>query len=244
MAEKSDPLPEKSDVCVLISAGAEWRALLPHYPGADIQPTPYGESFKTSIGLQSVRFLHGGWGKVAAAGSTQYAIDRWQPDRVINLGTCGGFSGRVERGAVILAEKTLIYDIIEQMTDFDSAIRHYCVDFDLSWLPAEPPQPVIQGTLVSADRDILPADIPDLIRKYNASFADWESGAIAWVCNQNNLPCLILRAVSDLVDADTSEGEAYGEYTFFEEQCQHIMENFASALPEWLDLFKFANRPS
>ncbi len=77
---------EKADVCVLISAGAEWRSLLPHYPGVELVMTPYGESFQFSLIGQDVRFLHGGWGKVAAAGSTQFVIDRWKPDRIINLG--------------------------------------------------------------------------------------------------------------------------------------------------------------
>jgi adenosylhomocysteine nucleosidase len=226
----------KVDVCVLISAGAEWRALLPHFSQAELESTPFGDCFVTSIDEQRVSFLHGGWGKVAAAASAQYAIDRWQPDRIINLGTCGGFSGQVTRSAVILVEKTIIYDIIEQMTDFDQAIEHYSVEFDLSWLPDTPPQPVIRGTLVSADRDILPEDIPELIRKYNAAVADWESGAIAWVAYKNGLPCLILRGVSDLVDA--AAGEAYGNYAFFEEQCQSIMADFAQALPAWLEAFK------
>ncbi|RPI83169.1 MAG: hypothetical protein EHM41_16570 [Chloroflexi bacterium] len=45
-------------------------------------------------------------GKISAAASTQYIIDRWNPDLLINLGTCGGFEGCIERGAVVLVEKT------------------------------------------------------------------------------------------------------------------------------------------
>ena len=184
---------------------------------------------------QAIVFLHGGWGKVAAAGSTQYAIDRWQPKRIINLGTCGGFSGHVERGTLILAQKTIIYDIIEQMKGAAQAIEKYSVDFDLSWIPDPPPQPVQVGTLLSADRDILAGDIPVLVEKYQAAVADWESGAIAWVCSRNNVPCLILRGVSDLVDVQT--GEAYGDYAFFEAQSQSIMTDLVQHLPAWLQAF-------
>lgn len=180
--------------------------------------------------------MHGGWGKVAAAGSTQYAIDRWYPKRIVNLGSCGGFTGQVERGALILAEKTVIYDIIEQMSDPEAAIEHYSVQFDLDWLPSPPPQPVLRKTLVSADRDIIAEDIPGLIENYDAAAADWESGAIAWVAKKNGLPCLILRGVSDLVD--TTEAEAYGDYAFFEEQCREIMSNLIEHLPAWLEVLK------
>jgi nucleoside phosphorylase len=229
---------EKADICVLISAGAEWRALLPYFPKADEQLTPYGNTFNAVLAGQRVQFLHGGWGKVAAAGSAQYAIDRWQPARIINLGTCGGFAGQVERGDVILAEKTLIYDIVEQMTDPAQAIQHYSVEMDLDWLSAPPPQPVLRKTLVSADRDIVVDDIPMLIERYQAVAADWESGAIAWTARRNGLPCLVLRGVSDLVDA--SVGEAYGNYTFFEEQCKEIMAGFAQHLPAWITTFREA----
>lgn len=226
---------EKADVCILVSAGAEWRALVPHYPHAIVETTPYGECFKAWLAGQAVCFIQGGWGKVAAAGSTQYAIDRWLPDRLINLGTCGGFRGQVTRGDVILAHRTVIYDIYEQMSDPEAAIACYSIDLDLSWLPESPPQPVKVGTMVSADRDLVPQDIPTLISKYGALVADWESGAIAWVAKRNNTLCMILRAVSDLVGDDG--GEADGNYAFFEEQCVPIMANFAQYLPAWLKAF-------
>lgn len=224
------------DTCVLISASEEWQAFLPHFPQAKIEPTPYGNYFRMGIDDHQVVFLHGGWGKVAAAGSAQYAILRWRPTRIINIGTCGGFHGKVERGQVILAEKTIIYDIIEQMDDADDAIRHYTVDFDLSWLPQSPPQSVSPGTILSADRDIVPADIPGLIRRYNATVADWESGPIAWIARRNQVPCLILRAVSDLVSE--SGGEAYQGDDFFQKQCKPLMAEFVRHLPAWLDVFQ------
>jgi adenosylhomocysteine nucleosidase len=228
-------LAEKADLCVLVSAGAEWRALLTHFPEVDLLKTPYGKCFHAQIGGQRSWFLHGEWGKVAAAGSTQYAVDRWRPKRVINIGTCGGFKGHIERGEVILAKKTIIYDIFEQMSDPNAAIERYAVDLDLSWLPDPPPQPVRVGTLVSADRDIDPRDITELIEKYGAFAADWESGAIAWVAQRNGVPCLVLRAVSDLVDGHTAE--AYGDYAFFEAQCQEIMSTFIHHLPGWIEAF-------
>jgi nucleoside phosphorylase len=229
-------LLDKADICILVSAGAEWRALLPHFPGIEVEKSPYGECFFTHFGDQRAWFLHGGWGKVAAAGSTQYAIDRWHPKRMINIGTCGGFKDLIAKGEVILAQRTLIYDIYEQMTNPAQAIERYTVDFDLSWLPEPPPQSVHLGTLVSADRDIDPRDIPGLIEKYGAFAADWESGAIAWVARRNGVPCLVLRAVSDLVDGETSE--AYGDYTFFEAQCGEIMVDFAKNLPGWIEAFQ------
>src|ERR1700722_5536337 len=86
---------------VLISANAEWRVVKPLFPAASMQTSPYGEYFFTDIDHERALFFHEGWGKVAAAGATQYVIDRFHPTRLINLGTCGGVEGRIKRFDVV-----------------------------------------------------------------------------------------------------------------------------------------------
>jgi adenosylhomocysteine nucleosidase len=230
-------MDELRKVVILISAGAEWRAVLEAFPNAVCQPTPYGGWFTYSLpgmkaGFSPVIFMHGGWGKIAAAASTGYAIQRWQPFLVVNLGTCGGFAGHVERGEILLVEETLVYDIIEQMGDPDAALAHYATRLNLDWLPEILPQAVRRARLVSADRDILPQDIPLLNERFGAVAADWESGAIAWVASQNRVPCLILRGVSDLVASTGSE--AYGSPDVFQKQAVQVMTQLLEFLPGWI----------
>jgi adenosylhomocysteine nucleosidase len=220
---------------ILISAGAEWRALFPdlvaRLPGhSPVTTSPYGEWFKARVNDRRVIFLHGGWGKVAAAASAEYAISRWQPERILNLGTCGGFAGLAEPGEILLAEETVIYDIIEQMGDPQEAIRHYSTRPRLEGLPEKLPFPLRRVRLISADRDILPAEIPALISKFGAVAADWESGAIAWVAERHNLPCIILRGVTDVVS--TTGGEAYGDIEVFRSRARGIMQKLISYLPD------------
>ena len=170
---------------------------------------------------------------MASAGSTQYLINRYKPKLIVNLGTCGGFEGKIERGAIILVEKTIIYDIYEQMGDPDEHIRHYSVDVDTSWLVDPLPQEVIRTVLVSGDRDLFWDDVPMLKAKYGAIAGDWESGAIAWVASKNNTKCLILRGVSDLVGE--GGGEAYqGKVNYYYENTAIIMKNLVQTLPHWL----------
>jgi adenosylhomocysteine nucleosidase len=221
-------------VVVLISADAEWRALRSILPAQTAQPTPFGEWFSTAINGQEVIYFHGGWGKIAAAASTQYAIDRWQPQLLVNLGTCGGFAGEIERGEVLLVERTLVYDILEQMGDAQQAVEFYATRLDLSWLATDLPMPVRRGLLVSADRDLLVEDIARLKALYGATAADWESGAIAWVAARSGVRCLILRAVTDLVSE--TAGEAYGDYSLFAKRTGEVMQHLVASLPEWLEL--------
>jgi adenosylhomocysteine nucleosidase len=179
-----------------------------------------------------VLFFHGGWGKISAAATAQFVLNHFNPILLVNIGTCGGFAGSIESGAVILVERTIVYDIFEQMGDSDEAIARYTTKLDLSWLRQPYPHPVLKGLLVSADRDILIDDIPMLVEKYGAVAADWESGAIAWVAQKNGVRCLILRGVTDLVGGQG--GEAYGNIDLFHERTRSIMNTLLAQLPDWL----------
>lgn len=222
---------------VIISANAEWKLVKQIYPDARYEQTPWGESFARDIpraggGSDPVIFLHGGWGKVAAAGSAQYAIDRWHPRYVINLGTCGGFAGSIAKHAVVLVDRTVIYDIKEAMGDSSEAIRDYAVDLDLSWFTGATPSPVTRTLLVSGDRDLVPGELGELASRYGAVAGDWESGAIAYTCARNHQRVLILRGVTDLVGATGSE--AYGNLDAFAAGASVVMRRLLDELPAWL----------
>ena len=224
-------------VVVIVSANAEWRVVCALFPGAELAPSPYGQRFVAALDVdghqERVLFFHGGWGKIAAAASTQYVIDRWSPALLINLGTCGGFEGEIEKGTIILVERTVVYDIVEQMGDPDAAIAHYTTDIDLSWLSEPYPQDVRRTLLVSGDRDLLVRDIPRLKAQFGAVAGDWESGAIAWVAARNHTRCLILRGVTDLVGR--SGGEAYeGNKHVFVESATEVIKHLLRALPAWI----------
>lgn len=217
---------------VLISANAEWRSIKRLLPNIMVESSPLGECFSLEVTGRPVVYFHGGWGKISAAATAQYVIDRFQPDLLVNLGTCGGFEGRVETGTIILVDRTIVYDIIEQMTDPDEAIADYSTRIDLEWLSQPYPAPVSRGLLVSGDRDIVVGDIHMLVNRFGANAADWESGAIAWVANKNRVRLLILRGVTDLVGS--AGGEAYGNFELFERRTDQVMGQLTEQLGAWI----------
>ncbi len=229
---------ERSPIVVLVSADAEWRALRAVLGQPKEERTPLGETFsreyRTPRGRVSVPFLHAGWGKVSSAAATQYAVDRWRPRLLVNLGTCGGFRGAVARGQVLLVKDTLVYDIHERMGDSQEALDHYATKLDPELWPRGQRAGLRMERLISADRDIDPTEIPELVRRFGAVAADWESAAIAFVAARNKTPLAILRGVSDLVGPEG--GEAYGDLAQFEAGSQRIMgeqlRRFEAAVPE------------
>jgi adenosylhomocysteine nucleosidase len=220
-------------VAVLVSANAEWRAVKPLFASAPAQTSPYGEYFFANVGAERVLFFHGGWGKVAAAGSTQYVIDRFRPARMINLGTCGGIEGRIQRFDIAVVERVVIYDIAEAMGDSQEAIDAYSTTLPL---PARFPVPAVRVIMYSADRDLTAAGLREIDARYHPVVADWESGAIAWVAHKNGVPLLILRGVSDLVSA--GKAEAQGNLPLFQENTVRVMQDLIAALPKWLAVWR------
>ncbi len=223
-------------VVALISAQAEWAGVRARLPDPVVADTPYGEWLVHRFGDRDVIFFHGGFGKVAAAGSTQYAITRWHPRLLVNLGTCGGFGPARKVGDFVLASRTIIYDIVEQMGDPDETIRGYSTELDTRAWPASLNDRVAIEPLVSGDRDLVAGELPALAAKYHASVGDWESGAIAWTAHKNATPVWILRAVTDLVDAPGGD-PTYGDDAAWQRLA-------ATHMARLIDLFERALRAS
>ncbi len=219
------------DVVVLISAQAEWKTVISFYHGPTIHTSPFGPYFFTNLAGKNTVLFNGGWGKVSAAASTQYVIDKWHPRLLINIGTCGGIDGKINVGDTILADETIIYDIFERMGNPLEAVEDYTTHIDLSYLCEPFPQRVRLGRLVSADQDIDPGQVRTLGEEYDAAAADWESGAIAWTAHRNSTRLIILRSVSDLVRE--TGGELY-ENGGFAQRAEEVMTPLLKSLPNWV----------
>jgi adenosylhomocysteine nucleosidase len=222
----------KIKFAVIISANIEWKATRKLFPNEKFSTSPWGEYFFKEFAKEKVLVFQEGWGKVAAAGATQYVIDQFNPAVLINLGTCGGFEGEVQRNEIIMADRTIIYDIVEAMGDSKEAIADYSTAIDLNWLGKNYPVTVRKTLLVSADKDLKPEEINFLKKEYHAVAGDWESGAIAYTAGKNHKKVLILRGVTDLVGAQ--KGEAYGNINLFAERTEKIMKKLFDELPLWI----------
>ncbi|MEN6310925.1 MAG: 5'-methylthioadenosine/S-adenosylhomocysteine nucleosidase, partial [Acidobacteriota bacterium] len=176
--------------------------------------------------------FHGGWGKVDAAASTQSVIDRWNPPVLVNLGTCGGFEGAAARGDIILASRTVIYDIVERMGNPEEAVADYATTIDLGWLRGPDPAGIKRGVLVSADQDADPGAAAALMSRFAAAAVDWESGAIAYTAARNGKRVLILRGVTDLVGPRGDE--TYGHIEIFQRNAEAVMKRLIAGLGLWL----------
>ena len=160
--------------------------------------------FVSENGDDTVIICQCGIGKVNAAALTQRIIDKYSPDRIINTGTAGGLQEGLNIGDVIIAAKAAYHDfkpvsiVVDMFGD-----KYIYSDKSLVETASEACEkygiPHRIGTVVTGDcfvstkeqRDDIFAEYPDAI------CTEMEGAAIAHVCNINQIPFVIIRAISD-----------------------------------------------
>ncbi|HHT35909.1 MAG: 5'-methylthioadenosine/adenosylhomocysteine nucleosidase [Candidatus Wallacebacter cryptica] len=163
---------------------------------------------------QPVIVVRCGVGKVNAAVCTQLLIDHFQVTAVINTGVAGGVDPNVKIGDVIIAEDAVHHD-------FDVTVFGYkpgtVPGFDQTCFLADQelkskavaaahkvvgPNRTHLGTIASGDQFISSSERKHfLFETFQALCAEMEGAAIAHTAYLNQIPYIIIRAISDQADA-------------------------------------------
>lgn len=173
------------------------------------------------IGNYDVVLMLCGIGKVSAALGAQAMITRFAPEMVINIGCAGALSEKLRVGDIVLADKTVEWDIdlmpIGLPRGYISALDSVMVrvDQEINALLAEVIGPeAYHGTIASGDQFVSRPEQRKLILDSfpDALCAEMEGAAIGHVCAQNNIPFTIVRSISDTANGDSGvEFAAFAE---------------------------------
>ncbi|MBZ9635232.1 5'-methylthioadenosine/S-adenosylhomocysteine nucleosidase [Clostridium sp. FP1] len=143
------------------------------------------------------------------------AIDNWKPTINFVLGTCGGVAENLHILDVVIANKTVQYDCIVKMGKERSLFYEPLVTLiDNSWIDFNAfSDKVYEGIIATADQDLNLESLEKLIKE-NVLCADWESGAIAFICALNNVECCIVRGITNIPvikdeNSDVNQGIDY-----------------------------------
>ena len=201
----NDPFPEK--LVIQICSDSEWKSTksILKRKGHPLFRQPFGEWFSYPTCRQEWIFFQSGAGKTRAAAACQFAHDRWHPNGIINLGTCGGVAEEILKGDIILADRTVQYDCIIRFGKSRGFPYEEMVSkIDTCWVDTgQVSRRFVRGTIATGDQDLDGQTRKRLQEKsrlgrWNILGANWESGAIAKVAEWNRVRCLILRGVSDI----------------------------------------------
>lgn len=153
-------------------------------------------------------FAISGIGKVSAALTTQILIDKFSPDFIINVGTCGGTNNSI---------KVLDYYLVEKCCQFDFDIREidkvplgYIQEYDTVYFPAYTDNltGLTKTNLASSDRFSSAKTDIENINQMGCSIRDMEGGAIAQVCLSNKVKYIGIKGVTDIYGLGT-DGEQF-----------------------------------
>lgn len=170
--------------------------------------TGLGQTFyQGKLAGNNVALGTSGIGKVRAAATAQFMIDRFHIDSLVFAGVAGGLSPEIRPGDVVIARRTREHDFsLTEVTDpqrqgkgwFDT--DPYLAGLALS-LGRHLGLPARAGTVISGDQAITTSERKQwLWQTFAADCVEMEGAAVAQVCALNRVPFLLVRGISDMAD--------------------------------------------
>ncbi len=185
--------------------------------------------------------VRSGIGKVNAAVCVQILADIFNVTHIINTGIAGSLNANLEIGDILISEQAIQHDVDAtifgyapgQIPGFSS--REFTADSSMAEIAsaacsrANPDVHVLKGRVVSGDQFISNAAVKQhLITEFQGDCAEMEGASIAQAATLNELPFIIIRAISDKAD-----GSAQMDYPTFElqaaEHCAKMVCEFVKS---------------
>lgn len=165
-----------------------------------------------------------GVGKVNAALNTQYIIDKYNPEIIINTGVAGGIGQNLSIGDIVIGENLVQHD-------FDATALGYAKGYMCNGISPDKPtvyysdkdlvikaekllkeniktSEVHVGRIATGDFFVGTVEKKNEIREiFGAIAAEMEGCSVAQTANANKVPCIIIRAISDLADGTATKSQ-------------------------------------
>ena len=225
MEEEIILLKEKMDIEVVVK-----KASMEFYQG-------------TLNGREAV-LVRSGIGKVNAGLCAQILVDVFNVGYLINTGIAGSLKPEINIGDIVVSSDALQHDMDARAFGY---ARGEIPRMDTVSFPADPElvalakaaceeaNPEVQvfvGRVVTGDQFVAGREAKEAIASWTGGYcAEMEGAAIAQAAYLNEVPFVIVRAISDKADDSASV-----DYPTFEQQAiEHsvkLVENFISRIPE------------
>jgi adenosylhomocysteine nucleosidase len=170
-----------------------------------------------------------GVGKVNAAMTTTLLLEHFQPAQVILTGIAGGVDPNLEPGDIVIAEQTAHHDMGILWSDgveHGGVKNRLTGGTNPVFFPADPnllavarraaeratfepvsrktgekPPRVVCGTVVTGDTFVASETAcAEFVEKLGADAVEMEGAAVAQVCYQRSVGCLVIRSIADKAD--------------------------------------------
>ncbi len=205
---------------------AEVEQLKNAMTGVEIASAAGMDFYKGEIGGKPVVVVQSGIGKVNAAVCVQILVDRYGVEGIVNTGIAGSLKAEINIGDMVLSTDAVQHDVdatvfgdpVGQVPNME--VFSFEADEKLRALAKEcclrvnPGLGVFEGRVVTGDQFVSSREKKEwLVNTFQGYCTEMEGAAIAHAAYLNQVPFLIVRAISDKAD-DSAEMD----YPEFERQ--------------------------
>lgn len=190
------------------------QALLENLVIEDTQHRMRRTFYCGTLSKQKVVVATSGMGKVRAAARTQYLLDHYDISSLLFMGVAGATNPDMCQGDIVIANKVIEHDFnITGSQDCDQQGAHwYKSDSNLveQALKASDriglTNKVHLGTVLTGDQIIAKQSQKQrLWETFRGDCVEMEGAAVATVCWMNEIPFVLIRAISDLANESMLE---------------------------------------
>ena len=225
----SRPAPSAPVLAVLGAANQEVTLLQSMLTDAKSQEIEGIEFVSGQIGTEPVVLAWTGVGKVNAAMTTTLLLEHFQPTRVLFTGIAGSVDPNLEPGDIVVAKQTAYHDmgtLWSQGIEYGGVKSRMTGEPNPVFFPADPvlltatekaakgmtfgsvglrvgqrPPKVVVGTVVTGDVFVASKEkSAELAKELGADAVEMEGAAVAQLCYQRDIGCLVIRSISDKAD--------------------------------------------
>ena len=187
------------------------------------------EFFEGTIGSTEVVVVRSGICKVNAGICVQILADTFGVTHVLNTGAAGSLDAKINIGDIVLSTDACYHDVNATVFGYKKGeipqlgVQAFTADKELIAKAKEaikiaaPDLGIFEGRVCSGDQFISEKEVKDaIISDFGGMCVEMEGAGIAQACYLNNLPFVIIRAISDKAD-----GSDIMDYPEFEKKAAH-----------------------
>ena len=170
------------------------------------------------IGKNDLFVINSGIGEISAAISTQFIIDMYNIDLIINYGVVGSLRNNLNVGKCVLVKSVVHYDF--DLSKIDNVPVGYYKKYKSSFLPLNNEKfddifkdlNLLEVICVSGDKFISDSNIKEeLAKEFNADICEMELAGIVLTCLHNNVDVISIKAISDSKYGSAEEYNAFAK---------------------------------
>ena len=202
----------------------EVETLKAHMTTTKITTKAHMEFHEGTLNGTPVVIVRSGVGKVNAALCVQILADLFGVTAIINTGVAGSLNAALDIGDILISRDALHHDVDATIFGYKPGevpqlgCREFIADEHLAQVAVStckevnPDIEVFEGRIASGDQFICDKEVKDkLVENFHPLCTEMEGAAIGQAAYLNEIPFLVVRAISDKAD-----GSAQMDYSEFE----------------------------